>query len=363
MQDWCRSQPPQFYRTSGPRKLKSEGNKSLEPSPLPERERGRRRKRKKKRKRRRKPSEASVSDEDPVRKAETAAKNRFEASLQLAEEPSREEEPLELMVDRVRDRQAWTLVLDSPRLRSWLALRPRHDSIFEEDLQTVVKRVLWKELVAGKDERERVTRKTAWLVRDGCQCGYKYGKELVSPSTFPPWMEDMMARWLNCFHFEREGLPNCVNLNLYEDEGHSVGWHADDEKLFAGAKCDACIISVSLGATRCFRAALRQVERTGPKKRRRPRPEKKTSIAFDLNHGDICTMEGRFQKHFLHQIRRGPDREPMPRVNATFRWIVKHGPECPCRLKDSQETSDEDEDEADEESDSSDSGSSGEHMP
>mmetsp|Transcript_15628 Transcript_15628/g.39050 ORF Transcript_15628/g.39050 Transcript_15628/m.39050 type:complete len:129 (+) Transcript_15628:3-389(+) len=40
-------------------------------------------------------------------------------------------------------------------------------------------------------------------------------------------------------------------------------------------------------------------------------------------------MEGLFQKHFVHQLRRGSSRESAARVNATFRWIARHASSCP----------------------------------
>lgn len=43
-------------------------------------------------------------------------------------------------------------------------------------------------------------------------------------------------------------------------------------------------------------------------------------------------MEGLFQKHFVHELHRGPSKEPAPRVNATFRWIVSHAPGCPLHV-------------------------------
>ena len=38
--------------------------------------------------------------------------------------------------------------------------------------------------------------------------------------------------------------PNSCNLNLYEDGGMSVGWHADDEAIFQGKFQDAQRVSL-----------------------------------------------------------------------------------------------------------------------
>ncbi|CAE8627342.1 unnamed protein product [Polarella glacialis] len=173
------------------------------------------------------------------------------------------------------------------------------------------------------------------MVRGECRCPYKYGKELVQPSPIPDWLEDVMLRWLQEFGFDRESLPNSVNLNLYEHAGHSVGWHADDEPLFQGKVQDARIISVSLGAPRRFRIGMRGLRRA-----KKMMPDKGTVSDVMLNHGDVCTMEGLFQKHFLHQLSRGKSTTPDPRVNATFRWIVEHAAPCPFHVPRSEDGSD-----------------------
>ena len=62
--------------------------------------------------------------------------------------------------------------------------------------------------------------------------------------------------WLEAYIFGEllrlppEHWPNCANLNLYKDGSQSVGWHADDEKLFGGLIHDCTIVSQSLGVTR-----------------------------------------------------------------------------------------------------------------
>ena len=48
--------------------------------------------------------------------------------------------------------------------------------------------------------------------------------------------------------------PNAVNINLYEDGGQGLGFHADDESLFDGLNQDCRIISVSVGGATLVRA-------------------------------------------------------------------------------------------------------------
>lgn len=109
-------------------------------------------------------------------------------------------------------------------------------------------------------------------------------------------------------------------MNLYDDGGMSVGWHSDDESLFQGKFRDINIISLSLGVTRNF-----ELRRNWPEAR-------EDNVArMRLQSGDIMTMEGMLQKHFQHRV---PKEECVeaPRINLTWRWVVKHMPKCPqCR--------------------------------
>merc|ERR1712107_378973 len=113
----------------------------------------------------------------------------------------------------------------------------------------------------------------------------------------------------------RENWPNSCNLNLYEDGGMSVGWHADDEPIFQGKFRDIRVLSLSLGAKRSF-----EVRANWPVVGENPVYE------LTLDDGDLCTMEGMTQKHFQHRIPKEACQGP--RINLTWRWIVKHTPKC-----------------------------------
>mmetsp|Transcript_102739 Transcript_102739/g.142061 ORF Transcript_102739/g.142061 Transcript_102739/m.142061 type:complete len:126 (-) Transcript_102739:24-401(-) len=121
-----------------------------------------------------------------------------------------------------------------------------------------------------------------------------------------------------CGLSSREQWPNSCNLNLYEDGAMSVGWHADDEKLFQGRYNDIRIISVSFGETRTF-----ELRTTAPEDGERVKHK------MQLRDGDICTMEGLAQKHYQHRV---PKEDALgPRINLTWRWVRKHKEECPAR--------------------------------
>ncbi|CAJ1328700.1 unnamed protein product [Effrenium voratum] len=97
----------------------------------------------------------------------------------------------------------------------------------------------------------------------------------------------------------------------------SVGWHADDEQLFQGKSRDCRIISLSLGATRSFEL-----------RRNWSDASEDHTVRLELGDGDLCTMEGMLQKHLQHRVPR-EHQVSGPRINLTWRWIVKHAPGCP----------------------------------
>jgi len=162
----------------------------------------------------------------------------------------------------------------------------------------------------------QIPRKTCWMVKAGCDCKYRYGGIEVAPQKFPSWMNELMELVLKPCGLPQKDWPNSCNLNLYEDGGMTVGWHADDEKLFQGRFRDCRIISLSLGATRKFELRLNW-----------PEEEEAQITRLTLRGGDLLTMEGMTQKHFQHRVPREGTKEP--RINLTWRWVKKHLPGCP----------------------------------
>ena len=108
--------------------------------------------------------------------------------------------------------------------------------------------------------------------------------------------------------------PNACNLNLYDDGAHSVAWHADDENMFQGLYRDIWIISLSLGASRTFELKLKSSSGN------------RAAARVTLADADLCTMEGLFQKHYMHRI---PKEESTgARINLTWRWVLQHRSGC-----------------------------------
>lgn len=168
-----------------------------------------------------------------------------------------------------------------------------------------------------------IPRKTAWMVKDGCRCGYRYGGLEVSPTTFPNWMREVMATYMPFYGLNSvDEWPDCCNVNLYDDDNASVGWHSDDEALFQGLHVDIRILSLSLGCARKFQIKANWLEAG----------EADAPGKVLLSDGDLCTMEGMFQKHYMHRVPRGGTPSG-PRINLTWRWIVRHEKVCPCRVK------------------------------
>jgi len=116
---------------------------------------------------------------------------------------------------------------------------------------------------------------------------------------------------------EMKDWPDSCNLNLYEDGSMSVGWHSDDEKLFQGKFTDILIISVSFGTARRFELRTNW-----------PENNEKSLRRVQLGNGDLMTMEGMCQKHFQHRVPK-EDGKDGPRINLTWRWVLKHNPRCP----------------------------------
>jgi len=163
-----------------------------------------------------------------------------------------------------------------------------------------------------------VPRKTAWMVKKGCTCAYRYGGLEVQPQIYPNWMLELLRHAMPlCGLADTKDWPDSCNMNLYSDGSMSVGWHSDDERLFQGSFQDIRIISLSFGQARRFELRANWVE--GKEKRLN---------SISLGTGDLMTMEGMVQKHFQHRVPREEDVDGA-RINLTWRWIEKHNPRCP----------------------------------
>lgn len=212
----------------------------------------------------------------------------------------------------------WQYVLSDENRRSFAAylkcpFAPEQTKTYFEQAHDGIK---WEQ---PEGPNGPIPRKTAWMVAPGdCNCTYRYGRIEVDPQQYPAWMLELMQGIMPMCGLNDKSLwPNSCNVNLYEDGGMSVGWHADDESLFQGKFGDIRIISLSLGVARKF-----EVRANWPGDRER------AFTNLMLGDGDLMTMEGMLQKHFQHRVPK-EDNISGQRINLTWRWTVKHTPRCP----------------------------------
>ena len=174
-------------------------------------------------------------------------------------------------------------------------------------------------LSAAGDWVKRGSYHTAWAVPcdSSCSCSYSYGRgPAIGPHTGERcWLllggvwgpiAPLMKPWC------AEEVPTAANLNLYRGWHSRVGWHCDDEPLFAECMEAKLIVSVSFGATALFKWNCKSGS------------DNEAHLCC-LGHGDILVMDGQCQDKFLHCTDPGLDQE---RVDVTFRWIKQHVPSC-----------------------------------
>ena len=138
-----------------------------------------------------------------------------------------------------------------------------------------------------------VPRRVAWFGDDGLN--YRYSGT-DHPACGWPAPLDQLRETLA----QATGIAwNFVLLNRYDDGGHYMGWHRDDEATMAGPVC-----SVSLGASRRF-----LLEDAAGERHR-----------LELAHGDVLVHPGQW-RHCLPQTRTPVGR----RINLSFRRLRANG--------------------------------------
>lgn len=166
------------------------------------------------------------------------------------------------------------------------------------------------------ETRGVLPRSAAWLTMAGCLCPYHYGGLKFAPLPMNQWFIDITDRVCQtCGLTER---PNSCNANYYDNGTQMVGWHSDNEPLFNALHQDVLIVSLSLGASRTFEF--------------RSKDDPELTYQISLEDGDLCTMEGFCQKHYLHRVPRELSVQA-PRINLTWRWILKHDAICPMSVQ------------------------------
>mmetsp|Transcript_42097 Transcript_42097/g.105933 ORF Transcript_42097/g.105933 Transcript_42097/m.105933 type:complete len:183 (+) Transcript_42097:1302-1850(+) len=170
--------------------------------------------------------------------------------------------------------------------------------------------------------RDAVLQGSVWMVEEGCNCHYRRGDVSLSPLTFPPWMHEILkACMLGIGLPDPETWPNCCSVAAYAQGSDCTDWHADDQLLFPASPTNfrSSSLWLWLGETRTLEL--------------RPKAKGEESLdgQVELVGGDIYTMEGSVQSHFLHRVPRAEFAGLS--VCLIWRWIVAHDPEhCICEL-------------------------------
>lgn len=220
----------------------------------------------------------------------------------------------------------WLSVLSDEPRRSFSSYCPRaiDERTAWEWYETLYNNLPWADLCDTKYQESGKTapRRTVFVVNEGCNCTYQYSGVKVAPMAEPDFLAEIRKTCAKICGFSDAEMPNACNINLYRSGQDSVGWHTDNEALFDAEACDATILSLSLGAPRNFYVKMQD--------KWSPNEAPKTEI-FPLRHGDLATMEGKFQKYYLHAIPKEP-RVQEARINLTWRWITRHNKQSGCRL-------------------------------
>eukprot|EP00927_Polykrikos_kofoidii_P048469 TRINITY_DN42746_c0_g2_i1.p1 TRINITY_DN42746_c0_g2~~TRINITY_DN42746_c0_g2_i1.p1 ORF type:complete len:751 (-),score=96.92 TRINITY_DN42746_c0_g2_i1:827-3079(-) len=238
------------------------------------------------------------------------------ASLLSNPEESLEDKPIFLggvhgpIALNARKNSMWRLYLDDGLRRSFVSVRKRGFSKEQSKdwFQQLESKLRWEQ---PKVRDRLLPRSAAWLTADGCSCRYCYGGMHWPSAKMESWFLEITDDV--CRACGIRDRPNSCNANLYKDGSESVGWHADDEPLFRATHQDTIIVSLSLGASRTFEM--------------RPNDQPLKVTRLPLEDGDLCTMEGLMQKHYVHRV------PPVSggsgaRINLTWRWIRAHEASC-----------------------------------
>jgi len=231
-------------------------------------------------------------------------------------EQPRSENGLKLIGETCIPGALWNYILSDDSRRSYAAF---HSCPFSKEqtaafFLTAREGTNWNQPVGPYGP---IPRKTAWMVAEGCSCTYRYGQIEVEPQVYSQWMIELMEICMPIFGCQdKASWPNSCNANLYDDGDASVGWHSDDERVFQGKFQDIRILSLTLGEARKFELRVNY-----------PEGGERVTRNMRLGDGDLCTMEGMFQKHYMHRVPKEGNISG-PRINLTWRWLTKHQPRC-----------------------------------
>jgi alkylated DNA repair dioxygenase AlkB len=141
-------------------------------------------------------------------------------------------------------------------------------------------------------------RKTAWYG----DAGFSYTYSGITRHALS-WTKELLELKYITEELTGTSYNSCL-LNLYHNGDEGVSWHSDDEETLGK---HSAIASFSFGAERKFSFKHKQTKET-------------TSVL--LENGSLLVMKGSTQINWLHSLPK-TKKINMPRVNLTFRTIVK----------------------------------------
>jgi len=124
---------------------------------------------------------------------------------------------------------------------------------------------------------------------------YSFSGQTSVAKPIPPELQGVVD-WANSLGM---GLFNALLVNWYADGSKYIGAHSDNT---APLVRDSPIMTVSLGATRCFRVRTRADERV---------------VDLHPADGDVIVMGGAFQAEFKHEVTKVA--RAGPRISLTLR--------------------------------------------
>ena len=98
-------------------------------------------------------------------------------------------------------------------------------------LSEVDTKVLQIYLLSSLSWERLSNRYTCWTVDGNCACHYRYGSVSAPPQPMSPVLKKL-SELLGVSLGLDPAFFNSANLNVYIEGADSVGWHADNEKLF-----------------------------------------------------------------------------------------------------------------------------------
>jgi len=163
----------------------------------------------------------------------------------------------------------------------------------------------------GKDVQ--APRQMAWYADDPSWT-YKFSKNHQPGLAANSW-NPVLLYIKQCVERTLGTSYNACLVNLYLNSLEHAYWHSDDDPWLGYP--DPCIVaSISFGHTRIFGV--------------RPKCDVSNEMEFELTHGSLCAMGGRFQEYYQHAV---PPMERQTqegyRINLTFRNVKdpSRGPE------------------------------------